>query len=425
MRLICGADPTGTKTMRRLAIFLILSTISSLGFAQGGLGLPGGTSAAVPRISDTPPSMQNPAAKRLPGNAFGDSNAAATNSFGVVSNGGKLPRTAGQEHRVYDLRPYCGYLTKHDHPEQAIIDWVLRETGTDVWFTAPFGFMSADRESLSVYHTREMHEVIAGVVDRFVAGEKEPQVMHLRVLTVGNANWRSRAHTLMQHVSVDSPGVQAWLLSKENAALVLNMLRQRTDTRQVHDLNIVTYNGQTETLASTRGRNYVRNIRPAPQAWPPYEPETGEVQEGYRLSLSPLLSTDGRAIDCMIKAEIDQVDKLNPVDLELPLPNNQVHRARIDVPQVVSWRLHERFRWPSDMVLLLSCGVIASPERAQSAVPMLNMSAFTGSTAGRADALMFIQFSGDASENLSSTLAPSTTVPQVATQPGGANRGRY
>ncbi|QDT03711.1 hypothetical protein K227x_20960 [Rubripirellula lacrimiformis] len=418
--------------MRRLVTFLLLAFVVMLGVESShvsgqGMGLPGGTTAAVPRTPDTPPSMQGQTPNPNNNNAFAGRAAAApaTSAMAPPSSGGKLPRTAGQVHRVYDLRPYTGYLTKHDHPEQAIIDWVLRETGTDVWFTEPFGFLNADRDSVSVYHTDEMHEVVNGVVDRFVAGEKEPQVMHLRVMTVGNANWRSRAHMLMQHVSVDSPGVQAWLLSKENAALVLNLLRQRTDSRQVHDLNIVTYNGQTETLASTRGRNYVRNVRPAPQAWPPYEPETGEVQEGYRLSISPLLSTDGRAIDCMIKAEIDQVDKLNPVDLELPLPNNQVHRARIDVPQVVSWRLHERFRWPSDMVLLLSCGVVASPERAQSAIPMLNMSAFTGATAGRADALMFIEFRGRASENLTTGLTPSSSVPQVATQPGGANRGRY
>ncbi len=378
-----------------------------------GMPLPTGTNAPVPRMADTPPSMQNPNVQR---------SANAGSATGQVSAGGKLPRTAGQEHRVYDLRPYTGYLTKHDRPEQAIIDWVLRETGSDVWFTEPFGFMNADRDTLSVYHTNEMHQVVAGVVDRFVAGEKEPQVLHLRVMTVGNPNWRSRAHTMMQHVTVDSPGVQAWLLSKENAALVLNMLRQRSDTRQVQDLNLITYNGQTEKLASTRGRNYVRNVRPAPAGWPPYEPETGEVQEGYRLSISPLLTTDGQVIDCVIKAEIDQVDRLNPVELELPLPNNQVHRAKIDVPQVVSWRLHERFRWPSDMVLLLSCGVVASPERPQSTVPLLNMNMFTGTTAGRADALMFIQFRGRASDNL--TTAPAT--PQIATQPpGGPNRGRY
>ncbi|NND95816.1 MAG: hypothetical protein HKN47_00635 [Pirellulaceae bacterium] len=362
----------------------------------------------LPSTAQTPPSLQNNASAR-------------PNAQGSVTGGGQLPRTANQEHRVYDLRPYTGYLTKHDHPEQAIVDWILRETGSDVWFTAPFGFLNADRDQLSVYHTREMHEMVSQVVDRFVAGDKAPQVMNLRVMTVGNPNWRSRAHLMMQHVPVDSAGVQAWLLSKENAALVLNMLRQRTDTREVQSLDMITYNGQTENLARTRGRNYVRNIKPAPTGWPPYEPETGEVQEGYRLAISPLLSVDGQTIDCVIKANIDQVDKLKPVQLDLPLPNNQVHRTKIDVPQVVSWRLHERFRWPSDMVLLLSCGVVASPERNQAAVPLLNLEMLTGTTAGRADALMFIEFRGRASENL--TTSPLT--PQIATGAGSPNRGRY
>ncbi|QEF96772.1 hypothetical protein Mal15_08020 [Stieleria maiorica] len=403
----------------------LLLTFTVLGgpvLAQG-LGLPdsgvapsaaAASAASRPQNAGTPPSLQNqPAAAPsrptpLPGG-------------GQAGGGGNLPQTAGQEHRVYDLRPYTGYLTNHDRPEQAIVDWVLRETGTDVWFTSPFGFLNADRDQLSVYHTREMHEVVSGIVDRFVAGEKDPQVLSLKVMTVGNPNWRSRAHLLMQHVNVDSPGVQAWLLSKENAALVLNLLRQRTDTRQVQALDLITYNGQTEKLASTRGRNYVQNVKPAATGWPPYEPETGEIQEGYRLEISPLLSVDGSAIDCVIKASIDQVDQLKPVELDLPLPNAQVHRTKIDVPQVVSWRLHERFRWPSDMVLLLSCGVIASPERPQAALPLLNLEMLTGTTAGRADALMFIEFRGRASENLTTT----PLVPQISAGYGAPNRGRY
>ena len=272
------------RSLTSLAFFATLVVCADQNASAQGFGLPAETANGANsakndrRAGATPPSLQqNPSARN-------DSTA---------SGGRELPRTAGQEHRVYDLRPYTGYLTKHDHPEQAVIDWILRETGTDVWFTSPFGFLSADRDELSVYHTPEMHAVVSQLVDRFVAGEKDPQVMSLKVMTVGNPNWRSRAHLLMQHVTVDSPGVQAWLLSKENAALVLNQLRARTDTRQVQALDLITHNGQTEKLASTRGRNYVRNIRPAPTGWPPYEPETGEVQEGYRLSISPLLSTDG------------------------------------------------------------------------------------------------------------------------------------
>ena len=405
--------------MRLLTLALIIVAVTGgwqVAQVHGqGMPLPNGTNVQVPRTassptapSPTPPSMQNGAA------------APAAPPLGAAG-GGKLPRSAGQEHRVYDLRPYTGYLTTTDRPEQGIVDWVLRETGTDVWFTQPFGFMSADRDSLSVYHTNEMHQVVSGVVERFVAGDKDPQVLGVRVMNVGNPNWRSRAQLLMQHVAVDSPGVQAWLLSKENAAMVMNQLRQRTDTRMVHDLNLVLYNGQTQKLASTQGKNYVRNVRQAAAGWPPYEPETGEIQEGYRVEISPLLSTDGRTIDCVIKAEIDQLDKLFPVELQLPLPNNQVHRARIDVPQVVSWRLHERFRWPSDMILLLSCGVVASPDREPSSVPFLNMDMLTGTSSGKADALMFIQFKGRASENLTNSAA----VPQMATQPNPTSRGRY
>ena len=362
----------------------------------------------LPR-NDTPPSLQN---------APAPNNQSAT---GRVTAGGQLPRGAGQEHRVYDLRSYTGYLTKHDRPHQAVVDWIIRETGTDVWHTEPFGFMSADRDELSVYHTNEMHQVIAGIVDRFVAGDKDPQVMNLKVMTVGNPNWRSRAHALMQHVNVQTPGIQAYLLTKENAALVMNLLRSRTDVRQVQAVDLIMHNGQTEKLASTRGRNYVINVKPSPAGWPPYEPETGEIQEGYQLEVSPLLSVDGRSVDCVINAHIDQVDKFVDVGLELPLPNQQIHRTKIEVPQLVSWRLNERFRWPSDMVLLLSCGVVASPDRKQATMPLFNLSSITGTTAGRADALMFVEFRGKASQNLTS--AP--LVPQVSSRVTAPNRGRY
>ncbi|MEM9825323.1 MAG: hypothetical protein AAF958_01980 [Planctomycetota bacterium] len=435
-----GANPNPAGTFR------------AAGVPNPGTGTGVGTPNALRSVNSPAarsfPSNNPPGLTGLTGTGTGTrspSDAPALNNQaylgGRITGGGELPRDAGQEHRIYDLRPYTGYLTKIDHPEQAVVDWVLRETGSDVWFTQPFGFMNAHRDGLSLYHTREMHQVVAGIVERFVAGEKDPQLMHLRVMTVGNPNWRSRTHMLMQHVNVDSPGVQAWLLSKENAALVLNMLRARSDAREVQDLNMSIYNGQTEHLYSTKGRNYVRNVRPAAAAWPPYEPETGEIQEGYRLSISPLLSVDGKTMDCLIKADIDQVDKLKHVNLELPLPNGQTHRTRIDVPQVVSWRLHERFRWPTDKVLLLSCGVVASPERSGSGM-LRNMAALTGTTPGRADALLFLEHRGRATENLATvpsmgpagvptigtpaTGLPATGVPAIATRPtAGTTRGRY
>jgi hypothetical protein len=405
-------DPMSFRRMAAGALGLLIAAAAffegdsrpllAQGTAMPPGGSPGGAGEPASGGAATPPSLA----------AQGGGQAAPR------SRDGQLPREAGQEYREYDLRPYTGYLTHVDQPQQAVVDWILRETGTDVWFGEPFGFLSADRSSLLVYHTPEMHAVVGEVVDRFVAGTTDPQVVSLRVMTVGSPNWRARATPLMQHVSVQSPGVQAWLVTKENAAIVMSMLRQRGDAREVQSLDLVMHNGQTEPLASTRGRNYVRNIRPALTGWPPYEPEIGEVQEGYRLEFSPLVARDGATIDCVIRAEIDQLEKLVPVDLNLPLPSGQSHRARIEVPQMVSWRLHERFRWPTDRVLVLSCGVIASPDRGPSAIPLLDLSSITGTTAGRADAVMFIEFRGRATENV---LVP----PRVASPGPSFSRGRY
>jgi hypothetical protein len=60
--------------------------------------------------------------------------------------------------------------------------------------------------------------------------------------------------------------------------------------------------------------------------------------------------------------------------------------------------LHERFRWPSNQVLLLSCGVIAStgPNR-QTTLGIPNPFAQGG---GRSDALLFIESLGKASQAL-------------------------
>ena len=431
----CGQAPVplsgidqGMESMRLSTLLIVMAT-SALGWdanfvSAQGFGLPGGGGNTASPTNGFPATA---AATSTAGRA--NSGQTAVQSLGQspvattsVAADATLPSGAGQKYRKYDLSPYTGHLKQVVRPEQAVVDWIIRETGSDAWFSPPFGFLNADHNTLSVYHTPEMHQVVGEVVEKFVAGDTEPQVLSVKVLNVGNPNWRNRAHLLMQHVGVDSPGVQAWLLSKENAAIVMNQLRQRTDTRIKHDLNLVLHNGQTQKLTSTLGKNYVRNLRQTPTGWPPYEPETGEIHVGYKVEISPLLSTDGKVIDCVIKAEIDQLDKLLPVDLELPLQNNQVHRAQIDVPQVVSWRLNERFRWPSDMILLLSCGVVASPDgKPASPMSFFNMDMLTGTTTGRADALMFIQFKGRASANLTHT-GPSM---QMASPQNPTSRGRY
>lgn len=355
--------------------------------------------------------------------------AAQTNSLQGRSSVGppSLPNDAGQYWKTYDLRPYTKELNNTERPHQAIVDWVLRETGTDAWFTDPFGFISADRDTLRVYHNEPMQQIVNEVYEKFVNGTPEPQLYGLRLMAIGNPNWRTRAHALMRSVSAQSPGVQAYLLSKENSAILMALLRGRSDFRELSSVDMVVNNGQSQILEQLRGRNFVSDFQTVQGAWPPYIPTTGEIKEGYRLQLSPLLSVDKQTVDLVVKCNIDQVERLANVTLDLPLQNGQIYPGQINVPQVASWRLHERFRWPADQVLLLSCGVVAAPQGSTNDTLLGKGSSLFGldrilSPAGdRADALLMIEYRGDASGRVPSAVG-GTNVAQPTSQ---ISRGRY
>ncbi len=51
----------------------------------------------------------------------------------------KLPNDAGQVWREYDITPYTSRITGINDPQQAILDWILKETGTEMWFNQPLG----------------------------------------------------------------------------------------------------------------------------------------------------------------------------------------------------------------------------------------------------------------------------------------------
>ena len=104
-------------------------------------------------------------------------------SHGSAAARARLPNQQGQVWREYDISPYTARVTTTKRPEQAIVDWILRETGYEVWHSEPLGILSATPRTLRVYHTPEMQALVAEVVDRFVASEAENQTFSLRVMT--------------------------------------------------------------------------------------------------------------------------------------------------------------------------------------------------------------------------------------------------
>jgi hypothetical protein len=338
----------------------------------------------------------------------------------VTVGDGKLPTNRGQVWREYDIRPYTSKVTTTEKPEQAIVDWVLRETGTDVWFTDAVCVLNADRDTLRVYHTPEVQRLVADIVDRFVLSQAEAYSLGLKLVTIGSPNWRAKFHTMLRPVTVQSPGVEAWLLSKEHATYLSAELSKRTDYRELNAPSVGVQNGQSQTVAQTKLRSYVRGVR-MKEAYPFYDTENGQIDEGYSLQVSPLFTADSSAMDLVLKCHIDQLEKLVPVTLEIPQGQAAPARVNIQVPQVVSWRLHERFRWPADQVLLLSCGVVATPtgeKMSPLGIPGLGLGA------ARADALLFIESHGKLGA-LPATTTPAAPAPAATAVVPTISRGRY
>ncbi len=337
----------------------------------------------------------------------------------VTKGSGALPNDHGQVWREYDITPYTLRVQSTAAPEQAIVDWILRETGYEAWHSTPVGLLSADKRTLRVYHTPEMQTIVADIADRFVNGMAESHGFGLRIVTIDSPNWRTRALPLMKSIPVQSAGVQGWILAKEDAALLISELKRRTDYREHNAPHQLVQNGSSLVISTMRPVTYTKGIFRTDQTWPGFQPEMGQFDEGFSLEFSPLLALDTRTVDAVLKLKLTQVEKMVPVKLEVPSPIAQNQRTECQVPQMTMVQLHERFRWPTDQVLLLSMGVVAQPGVSKpnmitDNIPMLK-------SPPRADALLFVESRGP-----NSALAiDSAPAPQTASRPNQTYHGRY
>ena len=306
----------------------------------------------------------------------------------VRDGDGSLPNSAGQVWKEYDIRPYVDRMQGIANPEQTIIDWVLRETGTKAWFGRPVGIMNADATTLRVYHTPQQQAIVGNVVERFVRADHQHVGISVHLVTIGSPNWRTQALKLMQPITTQTPGLDAWLLTRENAAVLASQIRSRVDYREHNSDDMTILSGQSHTLMRRIPKSFSKSIVATPTAAPGYQIVRGEVKEGFDMTISPLVSLDGQQMEAVIDCRVDQMEKLSSINVEVPPPARGL--AQVDIPQITSWRLHERFHWPMDQVLLVSRGVVAMPGLQRPDITNLPAVITSNGKAPRAEALLFI-----------------------------------
>jgi hypothetical protein len=372
----------------------------------------------TPGESSLPPvsTIEEPSSRTARPEAGG---AAERRLAAVGSAPSTLPNSGGQVWREYDISPYTLRVTTTQRPEQAVVDWILRETGYEAWHGEPLGVLSATPRTLRVYHTPDMQATVAGLVDRFVATEAETTAFGLRVVTVDNPNWRTKAQPLMRAVDVQTPGTRAWVMAREDATVLLSELRRRTDFREHSSPHLLVNNGQATMVSAMQTRHYAKDVVLKRDAWPGFEIETGRIDEGYTLEFSPLLSSDRRLIDAVVRCQIDQIEKMVPVVVDIPTAAAPRQRTKVEVPQMTHFRFEERFRWPVDQVLLVGMGMVALPlpvdAKAKTLLPGVPLP--LPKTPPRADLLVFVEAKSRTGQ------LPHT--PRTARRDTDSYRGRY
>lgn len=343
----------------------------------------------------------------------------------VTQGTNRLPTDQGQVWRDYDISTYVQRVASTQAPEQALVDWILRETGYEVWHGETVCLLNADSKALHVYHTPEVHAQVAEIVDRFVASGAESNVFGLHVVTLGNPNWRTKALPVLKPLSVTTQGLQAWLLAKEDAALMLADWRRRSDFVEHSAPQLLVANGQSAVVAATRPRTYFRDVVLRPDVFPGFDRELAQFEEGFSLEFNPLEGLDGKSVEAVLQCQVDQVERLVGVMLDVPTPLAPRQRTEIQVPQVAHFRVHERFSWPSDRVLLISLGIVAMPQPQNAGglqIPLI-------SGPDRAELLVLLDARGPVSAAPIVAGPPGAPqpapVPAVGQRPSRYSNGRY
>lgn len=345
------------------------------------------------------------------------------NRVRVSPGRGGLPNDAGQVWKEYDITPYTDRLRDVERPEQAIVDWILRETGYEAWHSEPMGLLSANQRALVVYHTPQMQRLVESVVERFIREDSEEEHVGLRVISIGRPDWRAKHHRLLRPVPTQTQGIDAWLLHREEATLLLADLSRRFDFREYGAPRMTVAHGRTDAISGSRERGFVRDIAARADAFPAFDPLAGKFEEGFAVELSPLLSEDGTMVDAVIQCHIDQLERLVAVSIDVPSQAATRQRGKLEVPQVSQFRLHERFRWPSDQVLVVGMGVVPTPAPRDpnpilSALPI-------GNSPPRADLLVFVEAGARAGMTAGAGSNRNPDDNRSRNRNGVDNRGRY
>ena len=264
-----------------------------------------------------------------------------------------IPNDRGQIWKQYDISQYTSKFPGMSNPESAVMDWILMETGFEIWHSEIPAMLNVTRTSVNIYHVPSVQVSVENLIQDFINSDPLAHQFRVRIFTVNMPYWRQKIGNRLTPIPSFSMGSQAWTVAPEEIKAVLEIL-QKTPGFVNHASDVANIpNGQSMQLNWIRTRNYVRNffVRSGIQ-----QKDEALLDDGFSFELMPLLRMNGSTIDAQIKFQINHLDRWIPMNIDVHGNSSRI-TEKINVPIVGQFRFRERYQWNREYALLVSPGL--------------------------------------------------------------------
>ncbi len=244
------------------------------------------------------------------------------------------------------------------HPESRIIDWIFRTTGSTDWHGEKITVLSASKTQIRAYHTPKKLRQVDGIVKRFTKSEADLLKLRVRLVRAADTRWRYLAHARMTALGGGPQGQQVWTMSVGDAAMLLSQMQLYRGFEILYDASIKAVNGQNLHVEKVEPVDYIAGAERDGAVGVGFQPAVQKLEEGVWLTISPLLTYDGDALDLAVDLRTNVVRRLIRTSI---LTRREIgpNDMTINVPEVSETRLNQPItNWPIGQTLVMSAGIV-------------------------------------------------------------------
>lgn len=268
-----------------------------------------------------------------------------------------LSSEPGRTWRRYDISHYTSLAQNQTAPQNAIVEWIFRRTGTPPWHGDKVAVLSASRSQIRAFHDSSTLKMLDEVVERFTNAVNDVLSIRVRVVAAVDPRWRYAVYSRLTPVGSGPQGQQIWTLKMEDAAFVLAQMQLHQGFKILVNQKYEMINGQTLKVETTVARSFTGGMQRESAVGLGYQPQAEQLEEGFTLKLSPLLTFDGDSLDAAIELTSNVVRSFHRTRVIAPREVGPSEIA-LDVPEVSETRLNQTVKsWPLGQSLLISAGI--------------------------------------------------------------------